>query len=249
LDPIVLKPDEVHFFYTIIGEIQDKVLLDKYLSISSNNEKEKINRYRFEKDRHNCLVTRGLLRYVLSEYTNIPPESLEFEENRYGKLSIKPGLTNIPIKFNLSHAGGLTACALILSHDIGIDIEDSTKKIDLDIANHFFPEQESNYIKNLPEHKKKDAFFDLWTLKESYIKAKGHGLSIPLDKFSFIINKENTDICFDNSYDDNPDTFTFFRFTLLNRFKAAITVQSFFNQTLKLKVYKCVPFDKIENVK
>lgn len=246
MKPIVLQPGEIHFFYTLTNEIQNKLLLDKYLEVTNKKEKSKINRYVFEKDRHNCLVTRGLQRFVLSQCTNIPPESFEFEENSHGKPDIKPGVTNIPIRFNLSHAKGLTACAVILNHEIGIDVEDSTRKINLNIADRFFSSQESEYILNKPEHKKKETFFDFWTLKESYIKAKGKGLAIPLTKFSFKIDNNKTSIYFDESYNDNPANLTFFRFPLVKRFKAAITIQAPENLVSKVNIYHCIPFKEIK---
>ncbi|MCP3944893.1 MAG: 4'-phosphopantetheinyl transferase superfamily protein [Desulfobacteraceae bacterium] len=246
VDHIVLKPGEVHFFYTLTGEIQTPLLLDMYREISSEKEKAKIDRYKFKKDRHNCLVTRGLLRFVLSKCTRIPPKSFGFEENSYGKPRLKIGVTKIPINFNLSHAGGLTACAVVLDYEIGIDVEDSARKIDMNIADRFFSKQESEYLGQTIENQKKSMFFDFWTLKESYIKAKGKGLSIPLDKFSFTIRQDCTTICFDDLYNDDPDNFVFFRFPLLKSFKAAITIQAPKTKDFNVNIYKCVPFKEIQ---
>lgn len=243
MEDIVLKPGEVHFFYTLANEIQSPVLIDKYREISSHKEKTKIDRYRFERDRHTCLVTRGLLRFVVSRYTQVPPQFLGFRENDFGKPGLKPGVTDIPIQFNLSHSHGLTACAVVLDSQIGIDVENVSRKIDLKIARRFFSKNESEYLEEVGE---KEVFFDFWTLKESYIKAKGKGLSIPLNKFSFTISQDRTDISFDASYDDNPDNFTFFRFSLLKKFKAAITVEAPKNQGLEVSIYHCIPFKMIE---
>ncbi len=244
MDPIVLKPGEVHFFYTLTGEIQTPFLLDKYREISSKEEKAKIDRYMFEKDRHNCLVTRGLLRFVLSQCTQVPPHLFGFEENSHGKPRLKT--TDIPICFNLSHAGGLTSCAVVLDHEIGIDVEDSTRKIDINIADRFFSKQESEYLGQTRKKDKKNVFFDFWTLKESYIKAKGRGLSIPLDKFSFTLGHHSTSICFTDSYNDDPHSLTFFRFPLLKSFKAAITIQAPETKGFKVNIYQCVPFKEIK---
>jgi 4'-phosphopantetheinyl transferase len=246
LDIIVLKPGEVHFFYTLVGEIRSPLLLSKYREISSKREQSKIDRYLFEKDRQNCLVTRGLLRFVLSQCTRMSPQSFGFEENSYGKPRLKTGVTDIPIRFNLSHAAGLTACAVVLDHEIGIDVEDSTRKVDINIADRFFSRQETKVLGQTMEKEKNNVFFDFWTLKESYIKAKGRGLSIPLDKFSFKINPEGTAISFHDSYDDDPGNFTFFRFPLLKRFKAAITVQAPKTNGVKVNIYRCVPFKEIQ---
>jgi len=248
LDRIVLKPGEIHFFYTRVGEVQAPFLLDIYRNISSKKEKMKIDRYLFEKDRHNCLVTRGLLRFVLSQCTQVPPQAFGFEENSHGKPRVKTGITDIPIRFNLSHARGLTACAVVLDYEIGIDVEDSTRKINMNIADRFFSVQESEYLGRTMENEKANVFFDFWTLKESYIKAKGKGLSIPLDQFSFILSQDGTTISFDDAYDDNPDNFSFFRFPLLKNFKAAITVQAPKTKGFIVNLYQCIPFKEIQKI-
>ncbi len=246
MEEIVLRPGQVHFFYTQVNDLKDPGLLDIYRNISSEKEKTKTDRYRFEKDRHKCLVTRGLQRFILSRYTGIPPHSLEFEENTHGKPCIKPGLVPIPIQFNLSHAGTLTAIAVVLHHPMGIDLEDRNRKVDLKIADRFFSPQECEQLHHAGENEKKALFFDFWTLKESYIKAKGRGLSIPLNKFSFFIDKTRTSIGFEDSYPDDPDNFTFFRFGLLNKFKAAVTIESASHPISALTVYECIPFEKIK---
>ncbi|MBA3008968.1 MAG: 4'-phosphopantetheinyl transferase superfamily protein [Desulfobacula sp.] len=246
MEGIVLKPGEVHFFYTRVNEIQTPLLLEKYRDISSDKEKTKIDRYVFGRDRHNCLVTRGLLRFVLSWCTGICPSAFGFEENAYGKPGLIPGVTDIPIQFNLSHAGGLTACAVVLDHEIGIDVEDATREIDVNIADRFFSPQEADYLGQTRAQDKKAVFFDFWTLKESYIKAKGKGLSIPLDKFSFTIGKNSTLIGFDTAYTDTPENFSFFRFPLLKKFKAAITLQAPKTKKFDLSIYQCVPFQQVK---
>ena len=244
LDHIELKPGEVHFFYSVVDEIQSPFLLGKYRGISSKEEQSKIDRYRFERDRKCCLVTRGLIRFVLSQCTHLPPQSFEFIENRYGKPRLKTGVTDIPIRFNLSHAGGLTACAVTLDHEIGIDVEDSRRKIKMNIADRFFSRQESVHLGQAKD--KQGVFFDIWTLKESYIKAKGMGLSIPLDKFSFTMGQDYTAIEFDDTYQDDPENFSFFRFPLLKDFKAAISIQTPKIMRSKVNIYQCIPFKEVK---
>ena len=245
MDKIVLKPGKILFFYTRTGEIQTPSLLKTYREISSKKEQSKIDRYIFEKDRHTCLVTRGLVRFVLSQCTKISPQALGFEENSHGKPRLRSGMTDIPIFFNLSHANGLTSCAVVLDHEIGIDVEDSTRKIDINIGNRFFSKLESEVLGQTMEDEKQNLFFDFWTLKESYIKAKGRGLSIPLDKFSFTISREGTAIAFHAGNNDDADDFSFFRFPLLDSFKAAITICAPKTLGFKVKIYQCVPFEEI----
>jgi 4'-phosphopantetheinyl transferase len=243
LTRFTLKPDTIHFFYTQIDEIKSKALLNKYHSIINKKEKEKINRYIFEKDQHNCLVTRALIRFLLSSCTNLHPEEFKFSENRYGKPDLIPGLLNIPVKFNLSHSGGVTACALTLGSDIGLDIENSQRQIDFKIADRFFSTPEANYLNSCPEKEKQNVFYNFWTLKESYIKARGKGLSIGLDKFSFKLDKQKIRVHFHESLNDTPAQWQFFQFSPCESFKAAISIKSPLKTPTKLHIHKCIPFN------
>ena len=249
MNTLDLKPDEIHFFYTLVDEIKSNQLLDRYRSVISEKEKTKVGKYVFEKDQHNCLVTRALVRFVLSAYTDQDPESFEFIENRYGKPDLKPGLIKMPVKFNLSHSSGVTACALAIDSEIGMDIENYHRKIDLTIADRFFSKSESEYVKKCPDKDKQEVFFDFWTLKESYIKARGMGLSIDLDKFSFEIDKKNICINFHESLNDSCDQWRFFQFSPVENYKAAISIQSVLKTTYKLHIHECIPFRKIKKLK
>jgi 4'-phosphopantetheinyl transferase len=243
---INLRANEIYFFYTLVEAIRDPVLLNRYRSVISRAERIKTDRYVFEKDRHNCLVTRALLRFALSTCTGAAPEAFEFLENRYGKPSLKPSLVTRPVQFNLSHSSGMTACALTLAGDIGVDIESHHRKIELDLAERYFAEIECAYLRQCPAEQKQAVFFDFWTLKESYIKAVGKGLSIDLDRFGFELDPQPR-IIFDKSIEDDPDLWKFFRFAPADPYKAAIAIRSATNPgNLKLRIYKCVPFFEIQ---
>jgi 4'-phosphopantetheinyl transferase len=135
---------------------------------------------------------------------------------------------------------------VVLDHEIGIDVENSIRKIDINIANRFFSKQESEVLGQTMENEKQNLFFDFWTLKESYIKARGRGLSIPLDKFSFTISPEDTAIQFHSGNNDDANDFAFFRFALLDSFKAAITICAPKTLGFNVKIYQCVPFEEIK---
>lgn len=237
-----LKSNTIHFFYTQVDKIKSKALLDKYNSIINKKEKEKVSRYIFEKDQQNCLVTRALVRFLLSSCTHLHPEEFKFIENKYGKPDLVPGLLDIPVKFNLSHSGGVTACALTLDNDIGLDIENCQRQIDLNIADRFFSASEANYLNQCSQKEKQNVFYDFWTLKESYIKARGEGLSIGLDKFSFKLDKNNISINCHESLNDINDQWQFFQFSLCENFKAAISVRSVLKNQIKLHIHECIPF-------
>ena len=106
-----------------------------------------------------------------------------FEKNSYGRPEINGAW---PIRFNLSHTRGLVACLVVRTVDAGVDVEHRRELRDrLKVAERFFSPIEVRELKQLPVEEQPRRFYELWTLKESYIKARGMGLAIPLDQFSY----------------------------------------------------------------
>lgn len=105
--------------------------------------------------------------------------------NEYGKQSF----LHYPLKFNISHSGEYLVCAFS-KKEIGVDIQ-RIKDIDLKIAKRFFAKNEYSYINSMPENEKVDAFFRLWVLKESFIKAVGKGMFIPLNSFEIDFTEDS----------------------------------------------------------
>lgn len=172
----------IHVFYTRADRISDPCLLKQYRACLSPAEIQKADRYLKQSDRHLSLVSRALVRYLIFELSGKHPRSLSFSTNEYGK----PFLVDLPdIHFNLSHSHGVIACALCRSAAVGVDVEDVGRHTDLSIADRFFSSSEAELVSKASGPGKTELFFDIWTLKEAYIKAVGKGLSIPLDSFSF----------------------------------------------------------------
>ncbi|RDU24801.1 4'-phosphopantetheinyl transferase family protein [Anaerosacchariphilus polymeriproducens] len=154
----------------------------------SEEKKKRIMKYRNYADMERSLLADLLVRYAVNQKIDIPNSHLHFYQNDYGK----PFLMFPNIHFNASHSGNWIACA-VSDYEVGIDVE-KISHVDEDIAEHFFTEIENQYLKNQPDLLRKESFYKLWTLKESYIKFKGKGLSIPLDSFSIQIDKENISV-------------------------------------------------------
>lgn len=143
-----------------------------------------MSRFVFARHRHQYLVTRALLRSTLSHYVpSVAPQSWVFSSNAWGKPTILA--PSVPIAFNLSHTDKLIVLAVTLESTIGIDVEPLQRSIDLEIADRFFSPQEVRDLFCLSPVERPRGFIELWTLKEAYIKARGQGLSIALDSFSF----------------------------------------------------------------
>lgn len=156
------------------------------------NNKEKILKFHFDKDTIRSLVGEILLKKTITTLFNVPCEEMEITRDEYGKpFLLSP---SIDLEFNISHAGDWVVVA-IDSMEIGIDIEQIVT-MNLEIAERFFTQEEYKYIANQTlQEQKNERFFRIWTMKESYIKGVGRGLTIPLDSFTTIINnKEATSI-------------------------------------------------------
>ncbi|TWX65853.1 4'-phosphopantetheinyl transferase superfamily protein [Colwellia demingiae] len=183
-----LATNEIHIWVTKPEELLgNDELLSTYSTLLTATELAKQQRYKFAKDRHDALITRAFIRDLLSYYADVAPQDWQFEKGNKDK----PEVINcpLPLRFNISHTKNLIICAVTLEDDIGCDVENTGRNNNvLAIAERYFSSKEIDELFALPEAQQRNRFFDYWTLKESYIKAWGLGLAIPLADFSFEIN-------------------------------------------------------------
>jgi 4'-phosphopantetheinyl transferase len=210
VDPLPLPQDEVHLWYVQRDEVTEPSLLKAYMAILTPEEEARRARYYFEKHRLEYLLTRALCRGVLSRYADVAPEAWAFTANRYGRPEIASP-EGSPLRFNLTNTEGLIACLVAREREIGIDVEDTERNGEtVAIADRFFSALEVAALRAVPEALQRARFFDYWTLKEAYIKARGMGLSIPLNQFSFELDPgKPIRISFDPALGDDPETWQF----------------------------------------
>jgi len=222
--------------------IADARLLDRYRELLAPDEAARERRYKFPIDRQRFLVRRALVRTVLSHYTEDDPRRWTFVNNAYGKPAIvKPA--GVPLRFNLSHTRGLAVCAVARQHDVGVDVEDLEQEdVDLGIAKQYFAAAEVDTLRGLPHRQQRTAFFELWTLKEAYIKARGMGLSIPLGDFAFsILPGRPPTISFAAGCDDDPKDWRFAQIRLHDRHQIALAVCLPEPKELQIRVRETTP--------
>lgn len=148
------------------------------------DESDRAARFHYERDRNHFVVARGQLRYILGRYLEMEPAKLRFRYSSYGKPSLSSELTDVALRFNLSHSHGWALLAVAIGREVGVDIEHVRPEVAGErIAERFFSIREIKVLRALPVHLQAEAFFNCWTRKEAYIKARGEGLSFPLDKF------------------------------------------------------------------
>ena len=148
------------------------------------DERAKAGQFYFQKDREHFIVARGLLRVILGRYLHTEPSQLQFCYSHHGKPALSRKLAGDALRFNLSHSHGLALYAVTRGREIGVDLERIRPDLaDEHIAEQFFSSLEIAALRALHTNIQKEAFFNCWTRKEAYIKAKGEGLSLPLDQF------------------------------------------------------------------
>lgn len=154
--------------------------VDKFLTIISREKRERIERFHFREDYLRSLYGDIIVRKEIEKLTGMKGEEVQFAANEYGK----PHVIGVPdFHYNISHSGDWVVC-VTSKYKCGIDVE-KISEAHVDIAKRFFTERENEILASKDKESKKEYFFDLWTLKESYIKWRGEGLHIPLDSFSF----------------------------------------------------------------
>jgi 4'-phosphopantetheinyl transferase len=170
-------------WWTRFSELANHPVLHEYRQILNAEERAKEPVFYFPKDRLRYLVTRALVRTVLARYLSVAAADLRFVQNHYGRpeLEAPAGLS-----FNISHTDGLIVLAVSRCGDVGVDVENVvTRNAALELAPRFFAPVEARELAALPPHEQPERFFEYWTFKESYIKARGMGLSLPLHQFAF----------------------------------------------------------------
>lgn len=212
-----LPPDEIHLWFAFGADVENASLentglLREYRKLLTEEERAQERRFYFPKHQRQHLITRALVRTVLSRYLPARPETWRFLKNDHGRPSIRTednpdGI----VSFNLSHTEGLVLCGVARQREIGVDVENvRCREVSLDIADRFFSRKETNALRAIAPERQQECFFRYWTLKESYIKAKGKGLSIPLDQFGFNPpDAPNLRISFDPNWNDTPENWEF----------------------------------------
>jgi 4'-phosphopantetheinyl transferase len=222
---IPLPPNQVHVHYVLADAIDDRDLLAAYEALLAPHERARRDRYMFEHSRREYLLTRALVRTTLSRYASPAPADWTFRENAWGRPEIDVA-EHAWLRFNLSNTRGLIACAVARDRDIGLDVEITERPGEtVEIADRFFSPTEVAALRALPKDAQRARFFEYWTLKEAYIKARGMGLAIPLDQFSFLLeDRAPIRVAFDPALGDDASAWQFEQLTLSPRHAAAAAV-------------------------
>jgi 4'-phosphopantetheinyl transferase len=198
--------------------LDDEAHAARMRALLTDEERAQEPRFYFAHDRRRYLATRALVRTVLSRYATLAPEAWRFAKNDYGRPEIAPEVLAVcpeaaDLRFNVSHTRGLIAMGVARGRELGVDVEHiRVRAASLGIAHRFFSADEIDALASVPEHAQQSRFFEYWTFKESYIKARGMGLSLPLDGFSFHYPQEDAvRIAISDQLRDDPQRWRFWQ--------------------------------------
>jgi 4'-phosphopantetheinyl transferase len=207
------------------GSVSDR--LPAYRQLLSHDEARRAERISHAETATLFVVGRALSRTMLSRYAAVAPRDWPFIIDSHGRPELAMRPAHVPdLRFNLTHTKGLVACAVTVGREIGIDVEHIGRSVNFDVPERFFSQQEVEDLRALPKIEQRTVFFDYWTLKESYIKARGLGLALPLRHFSFIRHPEREPaITFAPELPDDPATWQFKQFWPTDVHRMAVAVR------------------------
>jgi 4'-phosphopantetheinyl transferase len=153
-------------------------------NLLSADERERAGRFHFARDRRRFTAARGLLRTLLGGYLQADPGELRFRYSHKGKPALDGKHQESGLCFNVSHSDEVALLAFARAGELGVDVERVRQDCEVqEIAQRFFSSAEQKALAALPAAQQYRAFFNCWTRKEAFVKAKGGGLSLPLDQF------------------------------------------------------------------
>jgi 4'-phosphopantetheinyl transferase len=234
------QPEHVVHVLTVEQDDPDvRARLPNYRTLLSDDERTREARFYFDADKERFVIGRALTRLQLSRFLGGDPRSWPLVTNRYGRPELA---TPAPIGFNVSHTQGLVACAVAGTTDVGVDVEFIDRRLTHDVADRFFAPSEVADLRRLDPDEQARVFFDYWTLKEAYIKARGMGLALPLAHFAFSLRPPDLPtIRFDAQIDDDASAWQFAQSWPTGRHRLGLAVRRPPGRDLEVRIRAVVP--------
>jgi 4'-phosphopantetheinyl transferase len=160
------------------NELRTAAMRDQGLSWLSADERARYEQFLTDRTREDYLAARVLCRTTLSRYTGVEPSRWRFGEGLHGKPTLVEPVHFKSLRFNLTHTDDLVICIVTRTGEVGVDAEDTSQTVDVSlVARHFLSRRQQARLASLPPHERAARFFELWVLKEAYVKAIGKGLA------------------------------------------------------------------------
>jgi len=215
----------IQLYFGLLNTVDSPQAFAICTAILSSAERKLAERFVLDRHRRQYVLAHGLLRVALSRVAReIDPADWSFVANRYGRPFVAAPSVTRPIYFSLSHTEGCVACVVSSCEAIGVDVEEVRHRDSLlSTAECYFSLEELSALRVLRPTEQIDRFYDYWTLKEAYLKARGKGLRLSLNQFSILLGSgPNIEIMFASDFGDDPRRWRFTKTSPSTRHRLAI---------------------------
>jgi 4'-phosphopantetheinyl transferase len=234
-----------HVWFVFQDRVRDVALLDRYRQLLTESERSGEFRFHFPEDQHRYLLTRALVRTVLSLYAPIKPTEWSFSANEHGRPEIANTAAQVTgLSFNVSHSRGLVMMGVSRDCAIGVDTENVRQSLaSMEMAERFCSSNEIAELRTeSDDNRRSERLLEIWTLKEAYVKARGMGLSIPLSQIGFSLpGSRGIEPAFDASMHDHRDNWAFWMLRPSPDHPSAVCVARPRGRTFALEARTAIP--------
>lgn len=221
LGKVKANRDELHVWLASIELASER--LDELERTLSADEIARAERFYFQRDRQSFVGRRGILRSILANYLELQPSVLRFVYNEFGKPGLEASQETGRLSFNLSHSRELVLIAVAIDRDVGVDIEFIDKSVrSEEVAKRVLSVNEIAALESLPQSLRLAGFFNCWARKEAYVKARGMGLSIPLNSFDVSLVRGGTVTSVESANSSGTSNWKIEDLTIDSRYAAAV---------------------------
>ena len=233
LDKLEFNGNSNKVFVYIVNLNNCKLLIPQFWECISAEERSQANKYYTSNLSDLYIISHGILRCILSYYTKQLPQEIEFIHNKYGK----PFLKNHNFQFNMSHSNDIVNYIIALDHKVGIDIEVHNNTLDIqEFSDLVFTPAEREFFTILEAKERLKFFYNLWTKKESLIKACGQGLSYPLNTIEAMTLSSGEKIFLDNEDNKLKQEWYYFPLEVVSNYSGSIAIEHRINQIIYLEM-------------
>lgn len=247
---VPLEAHELHLWLAQVPDRPDDALVAAQRALLNTDERTRMHRFHTEALQRRYLTTRAMVRTVLSSYASVLPAHWEFAVSSHGRPHIAhPAKAAPSLRFNISHTERLVAMLVGSDRELGVDVESAGGNAPLIVAEKYFAPAESLDMARLPAALRHSRFWDYWTLKESYVKARGLGLSMPLDAFWFSFDSDDRiQMTIGPDLDDRSERWQFWQFVFADQL-LAVCAELVPTATTTLSFWSIVPTRTTHQIK
>jgi 4'-phosphopantetheinyl transferase len=209
----LLSPGQLHLWSARTDDLNDSTIASRVAGILTADERDEAWRFHRARDRHQFVIARALARLALSHHFPVPAGDWRFARDHHRKPFVAAPELSLPVRFSISHTQGLVACLITLCAQAAVDVEKVEPSGDLPlVASQVLSPAEQGALSVLSGKDWTARFFDYWTLKEAYAKARGLGLGLSLSDVGFELAPDDTiRVHFAAAIDDDPSAWVFWR--------------------------------------